>query len=335
MDSDLNDFGKAIPKVVHHTPRTLSPYEQLKKERAQMQDDEAKTCNMYMQWAGRGPRTYQPIGPSQKRLDSGVYRIDFDQVIVFRHQNVELDDLMYFQDSVGDEIVKEVEVFWKSPEKFSRFGLAHKRGYLLYGPQGSGKTCIVGQLVQKILTEYNGIVFFCDTSPELIKQGLQIFRSIEPSRYALCIYEDIDTIIEERGEAGVLSLLDGESQIDSVLNIATTNYPEKLDPRIISRPRRFDRVVKIDMPNAEVRKAYFNGKLCGKGNGMVGATEAEIDKWVFASEGFSFAALAEMIISVHCLKRPFEETVKVLQDMSRRPTSRDYFGTTVGFNDGR
>ena len=40
-----------------------------------------------------------------------------------------------------------------------------------------------------------------------------------------------------------------------------TNYPEKLDKRVKSRPRRFDRVVKINNPNKEMRKKFFEIKL--------------------------------------------------------------------------
>jgi ATP-dependent 26S proteasome regulatory subunit len=54
-----------------------------------------------------------------------------------------------------------------------------------------------------------------------------------------------------------LSVLDGENQVDKVLNIATTNYPEKLDRRLVGRPRRFDRLIYIDMPNHVVRREYF------------------------------------------------------------------------------
>jgi len=45
--------------------------------------------------------------------------------------------------------------------------------------------------------------------------------------------------------------------VDKALNIASTNYPEKLDRRIISRPRRFDRILRIDAPDARVREAYL------------------------------------------------------------------------------
>ena len=44
----------------------------------------------------------------------------------------------------------------------------------------------------------------------------------------------------------------------------TTNYPEKLGARIINRPSRFDKRFKIDLPNAESRKIYFEYLINGK-----------------------------------------------------------------------
>ncbi len=41
----------------------------------------------------------------------------------------------------------------------------------------------------------------------------------------VCIFEDIDAIVQEHGEDELLALLDGEARIDYVLNVATTNYP--------------------------------------------------------------------------------------------------------------
>jgi SpoVK/Ycf46/Vps4 family AAA+-type ATPase len=120
-------------------------------------------------------------------------------------------------------------------------------------------------------------------------------------------------------------LLDGESQIDFVLNLATTNYPEKLDRRIVARPRRFDRIIKVDMPGATVRQAYFEAKLTD-------ASPAEIESLVEKSDGLSFAAMAEIIISVKCLDNNLEETLETLREMHKRtPSSREYDSREMGF----
>ena len=111
-------------------------------------------------------------------------------------------------------------------------------------------------------------------------------------------------------------MADPYNRVDHVLNVTTTNYPERLDQRFVARPRRFDRVLRIDPPDSEARRAYLAAKL--------GADDAEVERWAEATKGLSLAALAEAVISVRCLGRGLEETVDLLRRMSRgRASSRE------------
>ena len=228
--------------------------------------------------------------------------------------NVNVDDLIEFPDSVSDKIIKEIEDFWNKSKAFEKYGFLHRRGYLLYGPAGGGKTSLVQQIIKKII-DRKGLVFICDNPPTLAS-ALSVFREIEPNRNIICIFEDIDSIIDSSGEDVILSILDGEMQVDKVLNIATTNYPENLDRRLVGRPRRFDRVIKIGMPNAAVRGLYFSTKLS--------ISNDEINNWVKKTEGFSFAAMAELVISVKCLDHDLNEAIETLRDLlDANPKSSD------------
>jgi hypothetical protein len=284
-----------------------------------------------IQWTGHGQDQYSACEQTWDVLPGGVYNLDVDGEgrLVYCNQPVNIDNLFYFNDSIGDKVIKEIDVFWNSSEKYQMQGYRHRRGYMLYGPQGSGKSSIVQQLIAGI-TERGGIVFLCTCPPEMLNKALANFRLVEPTRPVLCIFEDIDSIIQAHGDKDILSLLDGESQIDFVLNLATTNYPERLDKRIVSRPRRFDRVIRIDMPDAAVRQAYFRFK-------MPEAPQEEIDDLTERSDGLSFAAMAEIIISVKCLGNDLTETIEILRDMSERiPSSRDYADDRkVGFGERR
>ena len=179
----------------------------------------------------------------------------------------------------------------------------------------SGKSSLVQQILKKIVDQ-DGIVLLCE-SPALLELGLLDLRKVEKDRFIVCLFEDIDALIQKFGEKEILAVLDGESQVNKVLNVATTNYPETLDPRIVGRPRRFDRVIRIDWPSAEMRKHFFKHKLK--------IEDTEIDKWVAATDKFSFAACAELVISVKCLDKSFEESLKILRAlMDAKPNSNDY-----------
>lgn len=274
------------------------------------------------QWAICGSGEYTGIQKTQKSLDPGVYRVRVrNGETILCQADINVDDLLEFPDSVSDNILEEIQGFWSKADAFEKYGFLHRRGYLLYGPPGGGKTSLVQQIIKKII-DRKGIVFLCD-NPHLLGMGLDVFREIEPNRNVVCIFEDLDSIIDAHGEDTILSILDGEMQIDKVLNIATTNYPENLDRRLVGRPRRFDRVIKIGMPNEVVRSLYFSKKM--------NIEKDELNKWVKETDDFSFAAMAELVISVKCLGNEFGEAVETLRDLlGSKPTSQGD-GKAVGF----
>jgi len=141
---------------------------------------------------------------------------------------------------------------------------------------------------------------------------LQMLRRLEPTRRVIVILEDFETLTDRQGrENEWLSVLDGESQIDDVVFLATTNYIETLDKRFTDRPSRFDIVVPVPMPGAQARAAYIINK-------EKSLTPEEVKAWTERSVGFSFAHLKEMIIAVKCLGNDLDETVERLRNMQRR-----------------
>jgi SpoVK/Ycf46/Vps4 family AAA+-type ATPase len=157
------------------------------------------------------------------------------------------------------------------------------------------------------------VAFLCEYPPSFVA-AVSLFRAIEKDRPCVCVFEDIDTLIECHGDAELLQWLDGAYQIDRVVNIATTNYPEQLDRRIVTRPRRFDRIVKISAITAEARRAYFQWKLPK-------LTSQELECWVDRTDGLSFAALSEVVIRTVCLGADLEGVVEMLRAMEERPPS--------------
>jgi hypothetical protein len=319
----LDDFGTAQTTGRQPPPNAIG-----RTEPALRTGDRDQPKTRLIQWAGHGPDRYHACETTWPILPGGVYTLDMDEgKVIFCNQPVNIDDLFYFPDSIGDQVMQEVETFWDAADMYEQRGFKHRRGYLLYGPQGSGKSSIVQQTIARIKVR-GGVVFLSTCPPGLLTQALTTFRLVEPTRPVLVIFEDIDAIIQSHGEKEILSLLDGESQIDFVLNLATTNYPEKLDKRLVSRPRRFDRIIKVGMPSAEVRRAYLVKKLPD-------AQTSEVDYLVEQSEGFSFAAMAEIIISVKCLGNDLDDTLAILKEMHKRqPNSREYDSKDMGFGRG-
>jgi SpoVK/Ycf46/Vps4 family AAA+-type ATPase len=161
------------------------------------------------------------------------------------------------------------------------------------------------------------VAIFCESPGDFV-DGVAQFRTVEPDRPVVCIFEDIDAMVSRHGSGDLLHWLDGNSQIDRSVNIATTNFPERLDRRLTARPRRFDRLIRIDAPDGRSRGAYFERKLPE-------LSTDERQRWVELSEGLTFAALAELIISVCCLENGLEESAALLKELDcHKPSAEEY-----------
>jgi ATPase family associated with various cellular activities (AAA) len=271
-----------------------------------------------LQWNIAGPGHYTRCGRTVAELPAGAYCVNIDYCgnTHYLERPLRVDDLVDFPDSLPNRVLREIEQFWGTGERFRRLGFLHRRGYLFHGKQGCGKSSLIHQIVSRIVDEGH-VAFFC-TQPAQFVAALAQFRQVEPQRPLVCVFEDIDAIIKEFGDSDLLQWLDGNCQVDKAINLASTNYPERLDRRIVSRPRRFDRFLKIESPDEHVRDAYFARKLPE-------LSTAERRDWVAASEGLPFAALAELVISVCCLGSDLNESARTLRDLdSHTPSSSEY-----------
>jgi SpoVK/Ycf46/Vps4 family AAA+-type ATPase len=280
--------------------------------------------------------------------------------------NGKFDDLIELPDSASEAVIAEIQKFWTKEPHFRKFGFLWKRGILLWGPPGSGKTCCLQQVSNNII-KAGGIAVYA-SHPGITAAGLGIMRRIEPDRPIVVMMEDLDALVQQYGEQDVLALLDGELQIDNVVFIATTNYPERLDKRIVNRPSRFDLVKLIDMPNEAARKVYLQVKNvrlqdatvkcrpCG-GSGLKNSPKGtggdnvvtpgaepcepcggsggtpEIDAWVKSTERYSIAHLKELIVSVEVFEVELEFALKRLgQMLDSPPKSTDVLKTPGQYN---
>ena len=276
-----------------------------------------------LQWTLSHDGSYIACGRTVSQLQAGAYTVSCDNCgeSHFKPHPLHTDDLIEFPQSVSTNVLTEVERFWSMGERFATLGFAQRRGYLFYGKQGCGKSSLIHQIVSRVIAAGH-VAFFC-TYPPWFRINLARFREVEPRRPIVCVFEDIDATIKHYGESELLQILDGNAQVDQVINLASTNYPERLDRRIIARPRRFDRLLKIESPDARLREAYFARKLPE-------LARRDLARWVELSAGLPFAALTELVISVECLGHGLEEAAEALHELDRHTPSSDQFGGANG-----
>lgn len=262
-------------------------------------------------------------------LPPGLYRCGVGQQIgpYLEKIQCDTDDLIEFKDSASEQVLEEIKNFWTLEDNFKKYGFLHKRGVLLAGPPGSGKTATIQQLIKLVNEKYEGIAIY-GQNPKYAAQCLQLVRRIEPKRPIIMMFEDFDSLINIHGEQEYLSLFDGESQVNNIVFIATSNYPEQLDKRFTDRPSRFDLIKQIDMPSFNVRKEYIKVKVPD-------LTDSELEVWAEASDGYSFAHIREMIILIKCYEKTLEEAKDRLDSMRTKKLNSAQFDdgikSTFGF----
>lgn len=205
-------------------------------------------------WAvGGGKRFWTPSDVTDK-LPAGVYDVGVSSRIgvYLDKKTVVHDNLLNLPSLGGKAILEEISKFWNMRDKFRELGFVHKRGILLHGEPGCGKTSLVNLLIQQIVNEVGGIVLMGDLGG--VSMGIQLIRQREPERPIFVPLEDVDGLMAQ--EQYLLNLLDGANQSDGVVFLATTNYLHKLPPRLVSRPSRFDLIKQIGHPDLTDMTAY-------------------------------------------------------------------------------
>lgn len=273
-------------------------------------------------WAQSGDAFF-PVAEVVNELPPGAYRCrQSNQGPYLERMPIEIDSLLTLPDSAVEKLLAEFRQFWTLRENFSKRGFTFKRGLLMWGPPGSGKTSAIWQMTQELVRLHRGVVVFIE-NPSLATACIGLLRRIEPERPMITIMEDLDALVQQHGDHGFLALLDGETQISNVVHVATTNYPEYLDRRFVDRPSRFDTIMRVGMPSADARRAYFRAK-------EPSLDDLTLGRWVHRTEDYSIAHLREVIIAIKCFDQSEETVFDRLDEMRQQKIESDGLGGTRG-----
>ncbi|HEX5443472.1 MAG TPA: ATP-binding protein [Pirellulales bacterium] len=178
-------------------------------------------------------------------------------------------------------------------EAFRRHGVPLKRGIILFGPPGTGKT-----QVAKVLAGQNLATFLYVTAADMsgVESARAVFELARKLSPTILFFEDIDLFADDRSSycsktilGEILAQLDGLESNDGLIFIATTNDLEAIDPAIRERPSRFDVVLHLGLPSHDARRRILCQNLPSV---SVGATL--LDEAATATDGLTGAQLREV-----------------------------------------
>ncbi|MFZ4506617.1 MAG: AAA family ATPase [Fimbriimonas sp.] len=227
-------------------------------------------------------------------------------------QNSTFDNLV-LPAGISDQIKSDIGRWLESKELYEQHGIPWKRGMILVGPPGNGKTHLIKALVNHFGLNALYVRGFSSEYGSDSGNISEIFQRARACAPAMIILEDLDTLVTPKNRSHFLNELDGFASNSGILTIASANDPARLDPALVNRPSRFDRRYVFECPAAKERSQYLQFFTQSLAPGLK-LDESQAGPVADATDGFSYAYLKELVLSsmmawIDQPQRPFAEVL--------------------------
>jgi hypothetical protein len=213
-------------------------------------------------------------------------------------------------DGLLETIEAHVVGIGEQAERLLAAGQHLKRGVLLHGPPGTGKT----HTVRYLLGRMPGATAILLTGPAMryLDFVVALARRLQP---AIVVIEDVDLIAEDRSFSdaspllfALLDAMDGLATDADVTFVLTTNRAEVLEQALAARPGRVDLAVEIPLPDAAGRERLLH--LYGRNLRI----DADLAPVIAGTEGVTASYIKELMRRVVLAALRTEQHPRALND---------------------
>ena len=257
-------------------------------------------------------------------IKTGAYNLEATQMGIVCTP-LEMKPLRLLENNqASQDILNQFDLFFKRLHVYEELELVKKRGVLLYGAPGTGKTANITKAVNKLLNNNDTTVISWNASAirssnvlDFFTTGVKYHKNVKK---LVIIIEDIGMGLDGYGgpreiDRSLLNLLDGSGNVVKVPTffVATTNYAHNL-PEPLVRRGRFDEWIEVKTPSADDRVELF--KFIAKDESLSAEDENQLKSKTL--EGFSVADLKEL--AIRCKRDGITVTQAVTQisDLRKR-----------------
>ena len=284
-------------------------------------DDGGSQLAIVLQPVDRGPRpevVIQVTGPDQDQVQAvlGEIRTLASERSVFRGQVISFGfevfgpgrqvpmnflerpavgrDQIVLPPEVLENIERQVLGVGRYSDRLLASGQHLKRGVLLHGAPGTGKTHTVRYLLGR--RPEATVIVISGRALERIREACSVARTLQP---AIVVVEDVDLIAEQREKTRpgehpllfqLLNEMDGLNSGADVTFLLTTNRADLLEPALAARPGRVDLAAELPLPDAEARR-----QLIRLYQGTLVLDLAQPEAVIERTEGVTAAFLKELL----------------------------------------
>lgn len=144
------------------------------------------------------------------------------------------DNIILNQD-LKDELMKDVSSFFDRREYYKAFGVPWKRGLILHGLPGNGKTISIKAIMRTLDLRPKPIptLYVKSLGSECRHRDIKsIFEKARETAPCLLVFEDLDSLVTENVRSFFLNEVDGLEQNDGILIVGSTNYRMPSSPNL-------------------------------------------------------------------------------------------------------